>query len=86
MKKFLIVAGFLSVIATPAFAQAFNPVLDPDLGIAYSHQTKDSANGAFARADTDETATAPGGLPENYNDGRGSLGGYVHNGYVVDGD
>jgi len=86
MKKFLIVAGFLSVIATPAFAQAFNPVLDPDLGIGYSHQTRDSAHGAFARADANETATAPGGLPENYNDGRGSLGGYVHNGYVVDGD
>jgi hypothetical protein len=83
MKKFLIVAGLLSVIATPAFAQAFNPVLDPDLGIAYSHQTKDSANGAFARADTNETANAP--AEENYNDGRGSLGGYVHNGYVVDG-
>jgi opacity protein-like surface antigen len=82
MKKFLIVAGLLSVIATPAFAQAFNPVLDPDLGTAYSHQTKDSANGAFARADTN----APGDQLENYNNGRGGLGGYVHNGYVVDGD
>ena len=81
MKKFLIVAGLLSVIATPAFAQAFNPVLDPDLGTAYS-QTKDSANGAFARADTN----APGDQLENYNNGRGGLGGYVHNGYVVDGD
>jgi opacity protein-like surface antigen len=82
MKKFLIVAGFLSVIATPAFAQAFNPVLDPDLRVDRGYQTQDSANGAFARADTN----APGNQLENYNDGRGSLGGYVHNGYVVDGD
>ena len=82
MKKFLIVAGFLSVIATPAFAQAFNPVLDPDLAIDRGYQTQDSANGAFARADT----RGPGNQLENYNDGRGSLGGYVHNGYVVDGD
>ena len=71
MKKFLIVAGFLSVIATPAFAQ--RP--------AHSHQTKHSANGAFARA----YDNAPGDQLENYNEGRGSLGGYVHNGYVVDG-
>jgi hypothetical protein len=77
MKKFLIVAGFLSVIATPAFARAFNP----DMRIAHSHHTKDSANGAFARAH----ANAPGDQLENYNEGRGSLGGYVHNGYVVDG-
>jgi hypothetical protein len=78
MKKFLIVAGFLSVIATPAFAQSFNP----HMRIAHSHHTKDSANGAFARA----RDNAPGDQLENYNDGRGSLGGYVHNGYVVDGD
>jgi hypothetical protein len=89
MKNFLIVAGLLSVIATPAFAQSF----DPDMGTgnnvpfayvhqtAYSHQTKDSANRAFAREDNN----AQGDQLENYNEGHGNLGGSVHNGYVVDG-
>jgi hypothetical protein len=82
MKKLLIVAGLLSVIATPALAQAFNPVLNPDLRTDRGYQAQDSANGAFARADT----RGPGDQLQNYNEGRGSLGGYVHDGYVVDGD
>jgi hypothetical protein len=91
MKKFLIVAGLLTVIATPAFAQSFNPDMGTGNNLpfayaqqtAYVHQSKDRANAAFARADRDETVNAP--ASENYNEGHGNLGGSVNNGYVVDG-
>jgi hypothetical protein len=91
MKKSLIIAGVLAVLGTPAFAQSF----DPDMGTgnnvpfayaqqtAYAHQSKDSANAAFAQADTKSTDTAPDA--ESYNEGHGNLGGSVNNGDVVDG-
>jgi hypothetical protein len=52
MKKFLIVAGLLTVIATPALAQSF----DPDEGtgnsmpFAYATQATESGHPAFAQA------------------------------------
>ena len=51
MKKFLIVAGLLTVIATPAFAQSF----DPDEGtgnalpFAYGTQMEQRGNEAYAQ-------------------------------------
>jgi hypothetical protein len=52
MKKFLTVVGLLTVIATPALAQSF----DPDMGtgnnlpFAYATQSTQSGHSAFAQA------------------------------------
>jgi hypothetical protein len=87
MKKFLTVVGLVTVMATPAFAQSF----DPDMGtgnnlpFAYSTPAKDSANAAFARADVNVRANAASNQSENDYWTHGNLGGSVVNGYVHDG-
>jgi hypothetical protein len=89
MKKFLtIVALLTAVVATPAFAQSFNPSMGTgnQLPFAYAPHTSDNGHSAFAQAAPKASARAErNAYVQAPTDNHGNLGDTVVNGYVVDG-
>ena len=79
MKKFLIVAGLLTVIATPAFAQSFDPDEGTGNALPFSYGTQmQRGNDAYAQTPkeieairkSDDAAQTPA---DNITKGAGAL-------------
>jgi hypothetical protein len=87
MKKFLTVMTLLTVIATPAFAQSFNPKDGTGnvLPFAYAPHNADNGHAAFAQAPEASARAERNVSAQTPMDNHGNLGGSVVNGYVVDG-
>lgn len=88
MKKFLtIVALLTAVVATPAFAQSFNPSMGTgnQLPFAYTPHTSDNGHSAFAQAPETSARAERNAVAQTPMDNHGNLGDTDVNGYVVDG-
>ncbi|HMJ42519.1 MAG TPA: hypothetical protein VK522_09585 [Pseudolabrys sp.] len=87
MKKFLTIVVLLTAVATPAFAQSFNPTIGSgnELPFTYASYARDNGHSAFAQAPQNEPTDTSRNSAVNAWTDHGDLGGSVHNGYVVDG-
>lgn len=86
MKKFLTIFVLLTAIATPAFAQSFDPDEGTGNSLPFAYATTtDNGHAAYAQAPK-SSARAERNVPtESPTDMHGNLGGSVVNGYVIDG-
>jgi hypothetical protein len=84
MKKFLTIIALLTTVATPAFAQSFNPSMGTGNQLPFAYATHNSDNGHSAFAQAPEASTERNAVAAPA-DNHGNLGGSVVNGYVHDG-
>jgi hypothetical protein len=85
MKKVLIVLTLLTAVATPAFAQSFNPSMGTGNQLPFAYATQNGENGNAAFAQAPEASAKRNAIVAAPADDHGNLGGSVVNGYVHDG-